>query len=42
MPKKLTTQKFISRSEAAHGKRYDYSKVDYTVVLQKQKQQVVG
>jgi len=30
MPKKLTTQKFISRSEAAHGKRYDYSKVDYT------------
>ena len=29
MPPKLTTAKFIEKSRAIHGDRYDYSKVEY-------------
>jgi len=29
MPKKLTTEEFITRAVAKHGSRYDYSMVRY-------------
>ena len=29
MSKRLTTEEFIRRGRAAHGDRYDYSRVEY-------------
>ena len=29
MPKKLTTEEFISKAKEVHGNKYDYSKVEY-------------
>ena len=37
MPKKLTKQQFIDRSQAQHGSRYDYSQVEYVNNIQKVK-----
>ena len=35
MPKKLTTDKFISRSKEIHNNKYDYSKTEYVSVNEK-------
>ncbi len=32
MPKKLTTEEFVERAKAVHGKRYDYAKTVYSGV----------
>lgn len=34
-PKRLTTEEFISRANKVHNKKYDYSKVDYTLSQEK-------
>lgn len=35
MPRKLTTEEFVSKSEDVHGKRYDYSNVVYSNTISK-------
>lgn len=33
MPKKLTQEEFIKKAKVIHGDKYDYSRVEYKIVL---------